>query len=1467
MKLRVGLGQDQGNALLLQIVADGMATAQDVAVAIASAGQDQLANPPGAPLTLEVTSETARVGRSLAPDTPMAESGVVSGSRLSVVEHRPGADSRTGAVLRVVAGPDKGIEVPLRVGTSTVGRGPDCAVRLSDPRVSKRHAKILVRSQIEIVDENSANGVLLAGQRVTRIVLKPGDTVVLGDTAVQVEPTSGSGAGDAATEVRYLRPPVVQSRPRSDEIELPEVPSHPRRTSFPWLSLLAPLIMGGLLYMFTRSTLALAFVAMSPLLMLGSYVGSVVDGRRRAKLDLANFEEAMKDAETDIVDSRTFELRQLHHLFPSVSSCVSAALNRQAPLWVRRPEHPEFLQVRLGTGALAAKTTVKAPRRQGIAHLVQRQRDLIDRYRLLPDAPVIADLRSVGGVGFAGRDRHMIGVARGAIAQTVIMHSPAEVVVACLASNATKEQWSWLEWLPHCWSPHSPVGAPLLASDDGRGRALVDQLDELIDLRSESARPTLRGPLGDQDRPSTPVTPAVLLVVHDAPVSTERLASIAERGPDVGVYVLWLADDRAGLPAACRTYVDISGGTGATVGMVRSEQVIKNVSTESMDLETAFITARSLAPVVDASAPVDDDSDLPRMVSMIGLLGGEEAADPQLVMGRWQENGSLTDRTGRAAPRMRAGDLRAVVGHAGLEPFAIDLRTQGPHGLVGGTTGAGKSEFLQAWVLGLAHTYSPDHVTFLFVDYKGGSAFARCEELPHCVGMVTDLSPYLVRRALRSLGAEIRRREHLFRDKGVKDLLDFEKTGDPDCPPSLIIVVDEFAALVGEVPEFVDGVIDVAQRGRSLGLHLILATQRPTGVIKESLRANTNLRIALRMNDAHDSSDVLGSAVAAEIDPATPGRGVARTGPGRLTSFQSAFPGARTPPVPPTPPIDVLELDFGASTPWKIPRPKTVDTAIDKDIDRMVDAITEASRLGNVPIPRRPWLKPLGPGYNLHKLNPRADHHIVLGFVDDPDKQSQDVAYFEPDESGNIVYYGASGSGKTTALRSLAIAASITPRSGPVHIYGLDFGGGGLSMLAELGNVGSIIAGEDDERISRLMALLSATFDERSARYKAVGADTLSAYRTQPGKANEPRLLVLIDGFGTFRAEYDSGLQRQAVYAQLQRLVNEGRSVGIHFAVSADRAAAIPSSMLGAFQHRIVMRMADADAYLSLGVPKDVLNSSSPPGRCMNADRPNELQLAVLGDDPSPVGQAREIKLLAELVAAGLGTRPVPVRRLPATVQVVELPSTVDGWPTLGIEDRTLAPVGFEPQGVHIVAGPPKSGVSSSLRWLAESMRIGLPQVPRILLSARKTELAGLPVWTATCSGIDQVKDYLGQKLSPYLLSESADGRPSVAVFIDQFPEFANSSLDAALTEALKNVRRHGHLLFGAGETGGFSGFSSLLGEMKAARAGLLLQPEGSDGDLVKVQLPRGRAADFPPGRGYWVRNGVVRKVQLPVVD
>ena len=220
-----------------------------------------------------------------------------------------------------------------------------------------------------------------------------------------------------------------------------------------------------------------------------------------------------------------------------------------------------------------------------------------------------------------------------------------------------------------------------------------------------------------------------------------------------------------------------------------------------------------------------------------------------------------------------------MIGVAAGRNLVLDLREHGPHALVGGTTGSGKSEFLQTWVISIAAEHSPSRVTFLFVDYKGGAAFADCTSLPHCVGLVTDLSPHLVQRALRSLKAELRWREQILQRKRAKDLLELEKRGDPETPPSLVIVVDEFAALVSEVPEFVDGVVDVAQRGRSLGLHLVLATQNPGQSIKDNLRANTNLRVALRMNDPEHSTDVIGTNQAALFDPGIPGVPSSRRAP------------------------------------------------------------------------------------------------------------------------------------------------------------------------------------------------------------------------------------------------------------------------------------------------------------------------------------------------------------------------------------------------------------------------------------------------------------------------------------------------------------------------------------------------------------------------------------------------------------
>lgn len=1468
MKLRITYRPAAGEPVNLQITADATATAGDVARALAKGpGADAEVHDPDR-LTLTVSD---RAGRrvALAPAQPIISSELVSGSTVELSREARRAPGRGEpvALLRVVGGPDAGVEVPLPAGESTIGRAPDCHVRLGDPLVSKHHARIEIRDRVEVVDTNSANGVVVGGVRVARVVVGAGDVVHLGDSLVTIDHTRRpTGVAATSTDIAFVRPPRVLSRRREQAVELPRPPGEPDSSRFPWLAMVAPLIMGAVMFAVTRNALSIAFVALSPILMLGNWLGQRSESKRKAKAAAEGFRAQLQAADARLTDLHDLERRQLEALHPTVAECVEAIGHLGDALWSRRPEHPEFLHVRLGTGAIAPAVTIENAAVPGTPDFTGPRDEVVRTYARLADAAVVTDLRSVGGVGISGVAGLVDGVARALVTQVVALHSPAEVVLTCLTSAAGRARWSWVEWLPHVASPHSPIGSLQLSSDPGTGRLLLDRLEELVTVRRGENAPELRGPADAEDSGTQPFLPSVVLIVDEPLVDRGRLTRLAEGGPDVGVHVVWVAPDRRQLPAACRTYLDVGDGASAKAGMVRTGELIAPVRCESIDARTAVDVSRRLAAVVDVGAPILDESDVPRSVALLPLLGQDAVDDPEQVLARWRENGSWVDRALPAHPRERHGDLRAVVGHTGTEPFTLDLRAQGPHALVGGTTGSGKSEFLQAWVLALAHANSPDRVTFLFVDYKGGAAFARCVDLPHTVGMVTDLSPYLVRRALRSLRAEIHHREVLLQEKGVKDLIDFELTGDPTCPPSLIIVVDEFAALAGEVPEFVDGVIDVAQRGRSLGLHLVMATQRPAGVIRDSLRANTNLRVALRVNDDHDSADVLGDTMAARFDPSIPGRAAARTGPARITQFQSAFPGARTTAAPLAPPIEIVELDFGLGRAWKVAASEQSGPKPPKDIERVVESVRRAAELGRVPAPRRPWLDTLAPAYNLELLGQRTDTDLVLGVMDDPDHQTQLTQHFRPDDDGNILFVGSGGSGKTTALRTIAIAAGFVPRGGPVHVYGLDFSGGGLSMLEPLPYVGSIVPADDEERVGRLMRLLAGMIEEREGRYKAAGqAASITEYRRNSGRQGEPRVLLLLDGFQNFRAEYDASVQRSATYNAFQKILTQGRPVGLHVAMTVDRSPSVPNALAATFQKKVILRQTDEDGYLASGVPKDVLGPTSSPGRAMLVDNPQELQLAILGSDGTPGRQAELISAMADELRPFFTARPEAIRSLPVNVPGGSLPATAGDQPVLGLEDVSLAPFGFDPRGPVVVAGPPQSGRTTAFRWLAESVRRWSPQTALVHLSARPSALANLSIWTASMSGPAEVQRYVSEKLKPYL-EQPAGSKPSVAVFVEHYPEFGASVAEMALHEAATLARRNGHPLFVEGEPGGFGGFQGFLSEVRQARTGLVLQPDQNDGDnLFRTPFPRVRRADFPPGRGLWVKGGRVAKVQLPM--
>jgi S-DNA-T family DNA segregation ATPase FtsK/SpoIIIE len=929
---------------------------------------------------------------------------------------------------------------------------------------------------------------------------------------------------------------------------------------------------------------------------------------------------------------------------------------------------------------------------------------------------------------------------------------------------------------------------------------------------------------------------------------------------------VWLAQRAEHLPAACTAYLDVHGDHTVSVGDSMTGTSTAGIAGDAVDAAAAFGFSRATAPLIDAGAVIADESDLPRSVSWLDLNDPRIADDPAAIVERWQESRSII--TGPAAPPpgpRRPGTLRALVGATADGPHTLDLRSHGPHALVGGTTGAGKSELLQTWILAMAAAHSPQRVTFLLVDYKGGSAFRECVNLPHTVGLVTDLSPHLVRRALVSLGAELTYREHLFAEKRVKDLQELEKTGDPATPPSLVIVVDEFAALVRDVPEFVDGMVNVAQRGRSLGLHLVLATQRPSGVIKDNLRANTNLRLALRMADEGDSTDVLGSPEAAYFDPALPGRAVSKTGPGRLVPFQAGYVGGWTSASQREPDVAIEELVIGEGRTW--PAAERAASAVVEhgptDIMRITATIRRASELAGLPVPRRPWLDELARVYDLARLpTRRRDDELVFGVVDEPGHQRQSVVAFYPDTDGNLAIFGTGGAGKSTALRSLAVAAAVTARGGPCQVFCLDFSSRGLDMLADLPHVGAVIHADEGDRVRRLLRTLMAMVDDRARRYSQVRAGSITEYRGLAGEPDEPRVLVFLDGFAAFRQQFEM-VDGGKWFDAFNTLAAEGRPLGIHVILTADRPAALPPRLTSRIQRRLTMRLADDAEYVLAGGEPGVITLDSPSGRALLGR--SEVQVAVFGGSPDIMAQSRAIGQLAASMRRQQVSSAPRVEQLPERVRLSDLPATVDDRPAIGLADDALAPVGFRPEGVFLISGPPSSGRSTAVATTIIALDRALPGVTPVFFGARRSPLISLSIWQQVATDPAEIAELAG-KLDQ--ASRDPETGQRFAVVIEQITEYLGSPADVPLAAMIKTLAASGHVVIAEAETSSLGGAWPLLNAVKAARTGLALQPEQSDGlSVYKTEFPKSRRSEFPAGRGLLVEGGRVRLAQIAIPE
>ncbi|WP_251095371.1 FtsK/SpoIIIE domain-containing protein [Streptomyces sp. Caat 7-52] len=1445
-------------------------------------------------------------GLPVDPDVPLGRSPLREGTVVSL--HSPaGCTPRevTGIVeLRVAGGPDAGAVHRLGLGRTDIGRGAAAHVRIHDPELPERALTLTVAPDgSRTVRAHAGAPAVLDGVPLARRT--DGTTGRDGTVQAAWPLDSQLAIGGTLLELVAYQPPDVVLRPADDGRGLAFerrgrlvssdsrrgkglLPRKPRPLWFlraqQLLFSVAAVSVIALSVVFTIlfEQWYLLLVALAGVLYgwLAREAGRQLRARRR---------RAAEQLEADL----GAVLRRRRRRHPSPAAVLSLATGPRAGLWERRPGDPDHLALRVGTGPALGE------------HGRYRREDLADDLDPEPapdpyeitDAPVVLSLRDLGVLGLAGPGDSARALARWAVAQIAALHSPLDVAVHVLTLKGAHDSWDWLRWLPHARPLGGTDALVAIGTDAETVGARIGELVRTLEHRRKA------GPSGG----AVAGHAADIVVVCDGFRQLRSLPDMAyllREGPAVGIRVLCLDEDPRFLPEECRTIVvtgpreelrptAVRPPAGAVDGPAGSgtpsEPVLRVLGADKgrpRDIRPDFVSAAWCARLARALAPLRDtvgeaeSSTLPVQTRLLDVLALEPPTG-KAVAARWS----------------RGPSTLAVIGETYDGPFGIDLRRDGPHALIAGTTGSGKSELLQTIVASLALANSPEHLTFVLVDYRGGAAFMSCASLPHTVGLVTDLDPYLVQRVLASFSAELRRREHLLAGVGAKDIEGYQELvrrgpGAEEPLPRLVIVVDEIASIARELPDFITGLINVAQRGRSLGVHLVLATQRPSGVISAEIRANTNLRMALRVTDGGESHDIVDAPEAAMIPRSTPGRGYARLGHASLIPFQSGRvgglrPGAAGPAAGRPRATRVTWQQLGRPAP-PAPVPQPVPGAdAGTDLDALVDAVRDAYATLGVPAPRRPWLPPLPDVLPLDEIAPRTAEEaeetgarpgalrpVAFGLEDLPAEQRRHPVGIDFAHFGHLLIGGAPRSGRSQALRTIAGSLARVHSGADVHLYGIDCGPGGLRGLAALPHCGALVTGREPERAARLLARLTGELRRRQSLLAAGECTSVADQRGRAAAAERlPYLVVLLDGWeswGPTLGEYDFG----RLTDELLTLMREGATAGIHLVIAGDRQLFL-GRIASLTEDKYALRFTDHDDYQALlGIRPGELPESMPAGRAVRAGAGTEVQFALLADRATPAAQDEALAWIA--AQAG----PVPPERRPFRVDA--LPDRVgfdEAW-RLGEPERsrarlwTLAGVGGDEltgygpdlaEGVpaFVIAGPRGSGRSTALLNAARScIRQGVRLVVAAPRPSPLRELRGQSGVLAVFQGTDIERFAFERTLGAALPDDP------VVVLVDDGEILAHCEAGPTLEQLIRDGDERGLALVLAGDEERLCpGFSGWQAEARKARRGLLLSPQTREsGALVGVRLGRHATGDpIRPRRGLLhLGDGSLRSVVIP---
>jgi DNA segregation ATPase FtsK/SpoIIIE, S-DNA-T family len=1232
-------------------------------------------------------------------------------------------------------------------------------------------------------------------------------------------------------------------------------------------------------------------------------------GERRSRLrgERRDYLRYLGQMRKQVRDAAADQRAALVWRHPEPAALWSFALSGR--LWERRLAHPDFAEVRIGRCPQRLALAITPLQTKPIEDLeplsARALRRFIAAYSTVDDLPAALFLRGFAHVQFRGDADAARSVTRAMLAQLVAFHSPDDLRIAACAAEEHAGDWDWVKWLPHAQHPADQDGAgPVRLMADG-----VEALERVL-LGDLDAR-------GRFEAGATPTReePYVMLIVDGVSLPPEsRLAGAAYRN----VVVVAVTDDTA-LPSSRSTLrLEVSD---RHLDMIRTDRAGAEIRTslgrpDQLSLPKITALARTISPyrlaaTTEIAEPMVTDFDLTTLLN----VGDLEQMDPRTV---WKRTAAATDR------------LKVPIGIAeDGHRVELDIKEaaqggMGPHGLLIGATGSGKSELLRTLVLALALTHSSEILNFVLTDFKGGATFLGLDALPHTSAVITNLADEegLVARMQDALHGEMVRRQELLRRAGkFTSLLEYEaarRGGAPLDPlPTLFVIVDEFSELLATHPDFAELFVMIGRLGRSLGVHLLLASQRLDDGRMHKLESHLSYRISLRTFSAMESRSVIGVPDAYQL-PGAPGNGYIRTDVSTLIRFKAAyvsgryerrtreqrqeevrrqvvlFGGGRIAELdPPPPPPAAAEPDEPDEADAAAP---AADTLLKVAVDRL---------RGQGPPAHQVWLAPLEQPSTLDRVLPPLEPHptlgltpatwpgrgrlvVPIGMIDKPFEQVRDLYMIDMSGvGGHVGIAGGPQAGKSTLLRTIITGLALTHTPEEVQFYCLDFGGGTLAALAGLPHVGGIAGRLDPERISRTVAEVRDLITRRERTFAELAIDGMPAYRELRARqqVHDPfgDVFLVVDGWASLRADFEE--QDVAI----RQIASRGLAYGVHLLLTTGRWSDIHSSLRDQLGSRVELRLGDSiDSMIDIRAAAKVPRS---PGRGLTMDKLHYLAAVPRIDGRPWVHDLTDAtRALADAVADNwTGPAAPAVRMLPSMLPAQELPLPEGRLRVaLGLAERDLAPVwhDFTTHPHLTVLGDTGSGKSAVLRLVAhavvanhtpDQVRVLVIDTRRILLEAVPEAYRIGSAYSAPAAEhlVTNVAGQLRERLpGPEITPQQLARRdwwsgPDVYIFVDDYDLLIGGMTGGplnALVDLLPQASDVGlHVVLTRAAAGSTrTAMDSVVRRLQESNTpDVVLSCPPNEMPLLNGMRPR----QFPPGRGMLVTRRLATQLQVGWID